>query len=451
MSRISPARAPERGLNVAFIKGLKAQPDETAYEIADVGETHYLRVRISCKSKRFYMRARWKKGASSASSRAIGEFSETEKPGFITLAQARETARNWEALRKAGIDPKASRSSDKSVSSTTGSAAGETATAPTFRDAAEDYLGWSDFQKLRSSATSTRRIKNNLLDPAQNPWCDKPLADIDDADIATVIANIRERPAPAIAQNVLDHIRQIFTFAVKPERRKKFGIRIHPIAHLRPRDFGLSKNIRKTFLDDREIVSYWKATDKMGYPEGPFYQLLLLFGVRIGDLGPSKWSEFDLRNNTFTVPEQRFKSDAQHRVFYSDFAAEIINSIPRFNGTDSGDYVFSKTSGRTPMNSFSKMKSKLDELMLFNLREQAKAEGIDANRVSLKKFVNHDTRRVVRSNLPKLGVSESVAEMVIGHGKKGLERIYNQYQYEKEMRQALQIWADHVRGLISRG
>lgn len=87
--------APATGLNVKFIKGLRPLPDGHFYEVADRGETAYLRVRVTPRAKRFYMSARWSKGATSATSRMLGEVSETETnlPGCLSLAQARAKAR----------------------------------------------------------------------------------------------------------------------------------------------------------------------------------------------------------------------------------------------------------------------------------------------------------------------------------------------------------------------
>ena len=60
----------------------------------------------------------------------------------------------------------------------------------------------------------------------------------------------------------------------------------------------------------------------------------------------------------------------------------------------------------------------------------------------------HDLRRVVRSKLASLRVPDAIAEMAIGHGKRGLQRIYDQHTYEGELRDALQRWANALRDLI---
>ena len=51
----------------------------------------------------------------------------------------------------------------------------------------------------------------------------------------------------------------------------------------------------------------------------------------------------------------------------------------------------------------------------------AQAAGDDPKQVTLEPFVTHDLRRTVRTRLAELKIDYSVAEMVIGHAKKGLD------------------------------
>ncbi len=64
-------------------------------------------------------------------------------------------------------------------------------------------------------------------------------------------------------------------------------------------------------------------------------------------------------------------------------------------------------------------------------------------------FVLHDVRRTVRTRLAGLRVPSEVAEMVIGHGKKGLARVYDQHLYVDEMRSALELWAARLRDIVA--
>jgi hypothetical protein len=64
-------------------------------------------------------------------------------------------------------------------------------------------------------------------------------------------------------------------------------------------------------------------------------------------------------------------------------------------------------------------------------------------------FVNHDLRRVVRTNLSALNVEDHIAEMVLGHGRRGLQRIYDQHRYEPQIRDALERWTARLREIVT--
>jgi hypothetical protein len=68
--------------------------------------------------------------------------------------------------------------------------------------------------------------------------------------------------------------------------------------------------------------------------------------------------------------------------------------------------------------------------------------------IKLDGFVNHDIRRTVRTRLSALKVQDHIAELVIGHGRKGLQRVYDQHRYVEEKREALDKWASYLRSIV---
>jgi hypothetical protein len=110
--------------------------------------------------------------------------------------------------------------------------------------------------------------------------------------------------------------------------------------------------------------------------------------------------------------------------------------------------VFSVNLGRTATEIDERVKPKLDCHMLRTLRAMAKMRGEDPSAVVLKAWVIHDLRRTVRTNLAALRVQDHIAEMVLGHGRKGLQRVYDQHQYREEMREALVKWAARLRSIL---
>jgi integrase len=205
------------------------------------------------------------------------------------------------------------------------------------------------------------------------------------------------------------------------------------------------KKHRQRVLGDTELRAFWRASSQLDYPFGPFFRLLLLTGCRLDELGGARWREFELERKTWTIPAERFKSDSEHMVPLTDDALAVLATLPRFN---SGDFLFSTTFGKAPVRGFSKAKERLDRHMLGALRELAELRGDDPKGVELTGFVNHDLRRTVRTRLSALKVQDHIAEAVIGHGRKGIARVYDMHRFEDEKREALTLWAGRLRTIV---
>ena len=66
----------------------------------------------------------------------------------------------------------------------------------------------------------------------------------------------------------------------------------------------------------------------------------------------------------------------------------------------------------------------------------------------LDPFTVHDLRRTARSHLAALGIAPHIAERVLNHKLKGVEGVYDRYDYFAERRDALDRWAAHLTRLI---
>jgi integrase len=237
---------------------------------------------------------------------------------------------------------------------------------------------------------------------------------------------------------VFAHVRACFNWAIG---RSIYGIEMSPCDRLKPRVIIGPKNERDRVLNDAELRAFWRATERMDYPWGPLLRLLLLTGCRRSELGDAHWSEFDLEDTKLlTIPRERFKSNAEHPVPLGSDALAILDALPRFK---KGKFVFSTTYGEKPVRSYSKPKRDLDGKMLEELR---KLRGDD---VKLPNFTIHDLRRTVRTRLAQLRVPDVVAELVIGHSRVGLARVYDQHSYGDEVRAALVAWENKLRTIVN--
>ena len=185
-----------------------------------------------------------------------------------------------------------------------------------------------------------------------------------------------------------------------------------------------------TIRDARTLDS----AEHLGYPSGPLTRLLMLTGARLNEVAGARWQEFDMKGCLWTVPAQRFKSNATHLVPLTDAAVALLQSLPQWK---QGDALFSTTGGIKPVNGFSKTKDRLDNLMAAELGARPPS------------WVFHDIRRTVRTQFSRLRIPTEVAELIIGHGKKGLARVYDQHEYLDEMREALEVWAARLQAIIA--
>ncbi len=63
----------------------------------------------------------------------------------------------------------------------------------------------------------------------------------------------------------------------------------------------------------------------------------------------------------------------------------------------------------------------------------------------------HDLRVSFRSRMPVLKVPEEVAEASLSHGRRGLVGVYNKYRYLDEKREAMELYAEWLTGLVGTG
>ncbi|WFR99555.1 tyrosine-type recombinase/integrase [Rhizobium tumorigenes] len=409
-------------LTETIIEKLKPAPKGKRYDVGDLGVPNLI-VRVGPNgSKVFNLQARFG-DSSQPTRRPIGHFP------LVSLSEARSVAVEWNQMRKTGIDPKVEIERTRSEE--------VIRTRSTFRSVMVDYLALLPHRKFnRHADEDIRKLKRHFLDEAKNPWIDKPISDVTALEIQEVIDEIKSR-APASARDAFGIIRAFFKWAMNPRRADAYRLLSDPIRHLTPSQLNLDKNIRSRHLSAEEIKVYLLAAHETPYPFGPFAKALLFTVQRKLDVGEARWSEMDLKNRLWIIPEERYKSQADQLVPLSDQMMGLLEDLKATQSERHGDYIFSSSNGQRPMNSYSKSFRMFAE----------KAMSIMERRDPLFKFekwVLHDTRRTGRTGFAKLRIDDNIAEMVLGHGKEGLERVYNQYRHQDEMREALAAWGDHL-------
>jgi len=400
----------KRTLNDRIIKALKPAKPGKRVEIFDSIVPSFS-VRVTDKGAKTFMLVTRYPGSSNPARRALGTY------GEISLEQARNKARSWLELVGRGVDPHIEVERQR--------LAEQRKQAGTFANLAEAFIQ-QKLSKERRGRDAELHLRNTFIPR----WSRRPAGDITADDVGMVINEMKER-APYQAHAVLATVRRLYRWAATPGRG--YGITSSPCFNIRPKDLIGEKHPRTRALDDREITAFVHACDKLGYPFGMIGKMLLLTGARHREVSEAPWAEFDLDKQTWTIAQERFKSNMEHVVPLTDDALALLNDVPRFKR---GSHVFSTTWGEKPTMITDKIKRQIDALMTEELG-------------AIKPWRVHDLRRTVRSHLSALQIPDHVAEMVLGHGRTGLQRVYDQHRYQDELRTALTRWAARLRSIVA--
>jgi integrase len=403
------------------IQSLK--PRATPYIVPDPQVPgHGVRVLPSGR-KSFVLNTRYP-GSTNPVPRALGSY------GELTLEHSREKARAWRNLIFRGLDPADQEERDRQ--------AALRKQRTTFTAVAEDFIK----DKLPAERKG-REVELEIRREFLPRWGKRPVTEITALDVRNVVKAAKDRGAPYQAHNLLVLARRLFSWAID---QHVYGLESSPCDRLKPKAIIGKKLARKRVLDSDELRAFWRATARLGYPYGPLFRMLALTGQRKSEVAEARWSEFDLARKLWVIPAERMKADAAHIVPLTDDVIAILKSLPRFKR---GDHVFSTTFGQTPVNGFSKGKGRLDRRMLRSWRALARARGEDRRKAEIDSFVIHDIRRTMRTGLSALPVPDLVRELVIAHSKPGLHKVYDQFAYVDEKRQALDLWAARLRSIVA--
>src|SRR5262245_50741010 len=330
--------------------------------------------------------------------------------GAFSLDQARRKARELYELAQAGRDPAAEKKAPK-------------ATPAAFKD----VVALFDRRALAGNRTGreTLRIIERELLPH---WKDKPFTSITADDVHDRIDAVLDAGKKEAARRLFEITRRLFNWA--RAQRDSYRIERSPCEGLKADDLFGEKAFRDRTLKDAELRAVWNAAGEVGYPFGPIVRLLILTGLRRNEVARAQWGEFDFANALWTIPAERMKGSAAHVVPLTAEMLEIIQSLPR-----QGPYLF--RSGRNvsrPVSGFSAMKDRLDALLS-----------------QVEEWNLHDLRRTMRTHLSSLPVpgGDLVRELVIGHTKPELHKVYDQHAYLDEKRRALELWGARLQTIVN--
>lgn len=369
---------------------------------------------------------------------------EDDGPG-VTLADARQTARDWIALCAKGEDPREKKEEGSTLGLATPAAAPVETYTVHMAVAAYEKAHISRL-KPRSQLEARRPLKKILL----AKWPDRALSDVSKADLREVLSGMAEGGNPVAANRALANLKAFFNWYLAEDR-----LTVNPCIGIR--DPGGNETSRDRVLSDEEIRTLWPILEETSYPFGSLAQFLLVTAQRRDEGANLRWSEIaDLEgdNPVWTIPATKNKGGRLHEVPLSPLAVRLLRSLPRITvETEVGksvlsDFVFT-TTGKAPVSGFSDGKERMDKLTLREFRRNERETGKAP--APLTRWTLHDLRRTAASGMARDDIPPHVVSRVLNHspGKaEGITAVYNRHGYLREKRHALETWSGKIESIV---
>lgn len=245
--------------------------------------------------------------------------------------------------------------------------------------------------------------------------------------------------APRAAAQVLLYARRLMDYATDRDI-----IGANPLAGLKPgsiqvegRRDPLKAVARGRILTADEIRAFWANADTCGLHRltSLCLKLVLVTGQRPGEVAGMRDDEISGR--WWTIPaSRRGKTDSTHTVYLTDAALQIIadakveiDRLSERRKAPWSGHVFEARPGAAITNA-------------------ALARAVERSRDALGNVASdqwghwtpHDLRRTMRTGLSAAKIRPDIAELTIGHTKRGIVAVYDQHGFADERRAALEAW-----------
>lgn len=163
--------------------------------------------------------------------------------------------------------------------------------------------------------------------------------------------------------------------------------------------------------------------------------LMIYTGMRPGEVRQMRYEDFDTDAMTITIPSHRAKDGKRHEIPISYEVNETLKAQIAHTGyTEPDDLIFpmEKIESRTKH-----MYRGVRNFEIPNCRMQTFHNRV-CDKANIKRFRAHGLRHLFISYTPRLGINGEVSRLLTSHsiGVDVHNRIYNNYDYQSEMKEA---------------
>jgi integrase len=240
-------------------------------------------------------------------------------------------------------------------------------------------------------------------------------------------ARKRERPAPIEANRVYATFHLFYGWLHK-ERQEWLGVTAHPLTGL---DKPAAERTRTRTYSNGEIRALLSAVGETDLVD--FLPLLFHTATRSEETRAMKWAHVDFERALWTIPPEASKTGEikgeSHVVPLSKGALQILVGRRRGKTVQLSPYVFPAPSGG-------------------HMRHPHRGIAFVRKNSGVKDVRLHDVRRTVSQRVAE-EFGEGASHSILGHARQKLGRTYIPNRPLKEQREALDWWSAELARLLS--
>lgn len=379
-----------------------AKPREKAYKLAD-GAGLYLEV-VPSGSRYWRMKYRFN---GKEKRMAFGVYP------AVSLAQARALRDEAKKKLAEGIDPSFAKKEEKLVR--------DVQLNNTFQAVALEWHGTKVSRWSEGYASDIIEAFNKDIFPYIGQ---QPVNEIKPLVLLNVLRRMESRGATEKAKKVRQRCSEVFRYAIVTGRAE-----YNPAADLTSAMSG-HESKHYPFLTVEELPDFFKAL--AGYTGSPLVvlaaRLLILTGVRTGELRGAVWSEFDLVKAVWEIPAERMKMKRPHLVPLSTQALEIVQQLKVMSGQYPLVFPGRNDSRKT-----------MSEASINQVFKRIGYTG---------KVTGHGFRHTMSTILHEEGFNTAWIETQLAHvDKNAIRGTYNHALYLEGRREMMQWYADYIKSI----
>ena len=318
----------------------------------------------------------------------------------LGLSDARKEAANAKSARDRGEDPAQTKQEEKH----------ELKKAPTVEEFGEEYIErWAKPNK--KSWAEDQRVLTKEVYPVIGKMM---LAKVRRRDIIRVIDKIKDRGAEIQANRVLACVRRMFNFAIE-----RGVIEATPASHIKT----TKEQARDRVLSREEIKVLYPAIDAADLWFGfkIALKLILQTAQRPGEVRQMEYAEISRDEKLWIIPASKTKNGLSQTIPLTDTALELIEQMDPL--TDER-WVIPSPRKQGPISSYG----------------LAQGLRLITKNAELERTTPHDLRRTAATLITELGFNRLVVDKILNHKDQSVGGIYDRHSYDKEKRQALEVW-----------